>query len=63
MKGRKEEVIRIAKELGLPINDDSTLTDIVLFLNSEPDIAPELTEALNAMLDAPHGAKVGVGVD
>lgn len=54
MQGRKAELIRIAKELGLPIQNDSTVTDIVLFLSREPNIAPELTEALNAMLDAPH---------
>lgn len=56
MQGRKAEVIRIAKELGLPVNDNSTITDIVLFLSHEPNIAPELTEALNAMLNVPHKA-------
>lgn len=60
MKGRKEELIRIAKELGLPITDQSTVTDIVLFLSSEPDIAPELSEALNAMLDMPKDTKAGM---
>lgn len=56
MKERKTEALRIAKELGLPVTEETTVTDLVLLLSDDPDIAPELSEALGLML-APQGAK------
>ena len=53
MQSRREEVIRIAKEMGMPIGEEATVTEIVHLLSVLPDITPDFTEALDTMLDTP----------
>lgn len=53
LQQRKEELIRIAQELGIPVEENTPITDIVCFLNAQPEIAPELCEALTTILEPP----------
>ena len=53
MQNKREEFLRIAKELGLPVTENTTVTDILQLLNTQPEMAPELLEALEVMLGAP----------
>ncbi|MFV0422693.1 hypothetical protein [Oleidesulfovibrio sp.] len=52
MQEQREELIRLARENGLPVPPDATVTDVVRLLSTEPHIAPELSEALNCILCA-----------
>jgi len=46
----REELIRLARESGLPVPEEASLTEIVQFLSATPELSAELTEALNHIL-------------
>lgn len=50
MSEQKQELIRLARESGLPVHEDATLTEVVQLLSAEPVLAAELSEALNQIL-------------
>ncbi|ABM27153.1 hypothetical protein [Nitratidesulfovibrio vulgaris] len=52
MQERLEELLRLAREMGLPVQPGAKVTDVVRLLNGNPDIAPDLVEALDAALNA-----------
>lgn len=52
MQDRLEELLRLAREMGLPVQPGAKVTDVVRLLNGAPDIAPDLVEALDAALGA-----------
>ncbi|GFM34587.1 hypothetical protein LN040_12060 [Desulfovibrio subterraneus] len=46
----KDELIRIARESGLPVSEDATVTDVVQLLGTLPILTDEIAEALNHIL-------------
>lgn len=50
MQEQREELLRLAREVGLPVEDGASITDIVRLLNGTPDFARDLVEALDAIL-------------
>lgn len=53
MQERREELLRVAREIGLPVGQATSVTEIVHLLSREPGIAPDLCEALETILSAP----------
>jgi hypothetical protein len=52
MQEQREELIRLARENGLPVPPDATVTEVVRLLSAEPYFAPKLSEALDCILHA-----------
>lgn len=46
----REELIRIARESGLPVHDDASVTEVVMLLSDMPVLTDEIAEALNCIL-------------
>lgn len=47
---QREELIRLARESGLPVSDEATLTEVIEIISAEPMLGDELAEALNHIL-------------
>lgn len=52
---QREELIRLARESGLPVPEEASVTEIVQFLSATPDLSAELSEALNHILGSVSG--------
>ncbi len=50
MNTNREELVRLARESGLPIADNATVTEVVMLLSDVPVLTDELAEALNHIL-------------
>lgn len=46
----RDELVRLARESGLPISEGATVTEVVLLLSDLPVLSEELSEALNHIL-------------
>ncbi len=53
MTAQREELIRLARESGLPVPEDATVTEVVQLLSELPEtplLTDELSEALDCIL-------------
>ncbi|MFV0348678.1 MAG: hypothetical protein ACK5JO_08815 [Halodesulfovibrio sp.] len=46
----RDELIRIARESGLPVSEDASVTEVVQLLGTLPILTDEIAEALNHIL-------------
>lgn len=49
-QANRDELIRIARESGLPVSEDATVTEVVQLLSTLPILTDEIAEALNHIL-------------
>lgn len=54
MEEIRGELVRIARESGIPVPHDASVTDVVTLLGSDASLSPELSEALDAILGGLH---------
>ncbi|GFM36394.1 hypothetical protein [Desulfovibrio psychrotolerans] len=50
LNANREELVRLARESGLPVSENASVTEVVLLLSDLPILADELSEALNHIL-------------
>ncbi|MDR3044151.1 MAG: hypothetical protein LBU75_07800 [Desulfovibrio sp.] len=58
MREIREELIRLARESGLPVPVDASVTEVVQLLGSDTHLSPDLCEALNHILAGLGGVAV-----
>ena len=50
LNANREELVRLARESGLPVSENASVTEVVQLLSDLPILAEELSEALNHIL-------------
>ncbi|BFR47308.1 hypothetical protein RVX_R03690 [Nitratidesulfovibrio sp. HK-II] len=58
MREIREELIRLARESGIPVPPDASVTEVVRLLGSDTHLSPDLCEALNHILAGLGGVAV-----